>query len=537
MPESKSLEELDVLVVGSGFSGLYQLYRLRDLGFKVHLFEAGSGLGGVWHWNCYPGARTDTHCQIYQFTREDLWKDWDWSELFPSWEEMRQYFDYVDANLDLSRDVSLNTRVRSAAFDEERNQWVVRSDGGSTVRASYLDMNTGFGAKPYIPTIEGLETFGGACHHTALWPQQGLSLAGKRVGVIGTGASGVQVAQEASRNAKHLTVFQRTPNLALPMQQKKLSEDDNRRMKEDYPETFNMRGQSFAGFDFDFIPENATEVSPDERNATYEKLWAAGGFRYWLATYQDTLFVEEANRFAYDFWRDKVRARVKDPAVADKLAPMAPPHHFGIKRPSLEQWYYDMFNQDNVRLVDLHESPIKQVTPNGVVTSDGEHALDILILATGFDAVTGGLTNIDIRNTAGKNFTQVWSNGVRTHLGVATAGFPNLFFGYGPQSPCAFCNGPSSAEYQGELVVETLTYMRDKGLSRIEALPAAQEAWRTLIADFWASSLFPTAQSWYTGANIPGKHIESLNFPMGLPTYIQKYKESAENGYEGFALT
>ena len=231
---------------------------------------------------------------------------------------MRRYFDYVDKHLDLSRDVSFNTRVRSAEFDEERHQWVVQSEDGSTVRASYLDINTGFGSKPYIPPIEGLESFGGECHHTVLWPQQGLSLAGKRVGVIGTGASGVQASQEASVDAKHLTVFQRTPNLAMPMQQKTLSADDNRRMKGDYPETFKMRGQSFAGFGYDFIPENATEVSPEERNATYEKLWAAGGFRFWLATYQDTLFVDEANRFAYDFWRDKVRARVKDPAVADK---------------------------------------------------------------------------------------------------------------------------------------------------------------------------------------------------------------------------
>ena len=291
MPDRKSIGDVDVLVVGAGFSGLYQLYRLRDLGFNVHLVEAGSGLGGVWHWNCYPGARTDTHCQIYQFTRDDLWKDWNWSELFPSSGEVRKYFDYVAENLDLSRDISLDTRVRSAEFDEERNQWNVRLDGGSTVRTSYLDINMGFGSKPYIPAIEGLDTFGGECHHTALWPQQGLSLAGKRVGVIGTGASGIQVSQEASLDAKHLTVFQRTPNLAIPMQQKKLSEDDNRRMKEEYPETFKSRGESFAGFGFDFIPENATEVSPDERNATYERLWAAGGFRFWLATYQDTLFV------------------------------------------------------------------------------------------------------------------------------------------------------------------------------------------------------------------------------------------------------
>ena len=537
MTNIKDIRTLDVLIVGAGFSGIYQLYRLRELGFKVHLVEAGAGIGGIWHWNCYPGARTDTHSQIYQFTRDDLWKDWNWSELFPSWEEMQKYFNYVDTKLELSKDISLNTRVRSAIFDEVGKQWVVQMDGSSTVRTSFLNINTGFGAKPYIPKIEGLKTFAGECHHTALWPQQGLSLAGKRVGVIGTGASGIQVAQEASLDAKHLTVFQRTPNLAIPMRQKQLTDDDNRNMKLDYPEMFKARGESFAGFGFDFMPENAVDASPEQRNETYEKLWAAGGFRYWLATYQDTLFSDEANKFVYDFWRDKVRARINDPLVADKLAPMIPPHPFGTKRPSLEQWYFDMFNQDNVSLVDISESPIKKITANSVVTSEGEHELDILILATGFDAVTGGLTSIDIRNNEGHNFKQVWEKGVRTHLGVATAGFPNLIFGYGPQSPCAFCNGPSSAEYQGELIIETLRYMREKGLTRFEAIPAAQDAWAKLISDFWESSLFPKAKSWYSGTNIPGKHVESLNFPMGLPTYIQKYKESAENNYAGFKMS
>ncbi len=537
MPNKRSFDELDVLIVGAGFSGVYQLYRLRELGFKVHLAEAGSGFGGVWHWNCYPGARTDTHCQIYQFTREDLWQDWNWSELFPSWREVREYFDYVDKNLDLRKDVSFNTRIGSAEFDASRNQWIARSDNGQTFRASFLDINAGFGAKPYLPAIEGLSSFKGECHHTALWPQQGLSLAGKRVGVIGTGASGVQVSQEASLDAAQLTVFQRTPNMALPMQQKKLTEEDNRKMKVEYPETFKARGGSFAGFGFDFIPENATETAPDVRNATYEKLWAAGGFRYWLATYQDTLFSEEANRFAYDFWRDKVRARIKDPAVAEKLAPTAPPHPFGVKRPSLEQWYYDMFNQDNVSLVDVNETPIEKVTSKGILTSAGEHELDILILATGFDAVTGGLTSIDIHSTEGKNFKEVWADKVRTQLGVATAGFPNLIFGYGPQSPCGFCNGPTSAEYQGELIIEMLQHMRDKGLHRFEAVPEAQEAWSRMINEFWASSLFPKAKSWYQGSNIPGKHVETLNFPMGLPTYVQKFRESADNGYEGFVLS
>ena len=532
-----SLDKVDVLIIGGGFSGVYQLYRLRELGFKVHLLEAGAGLGGIWHFNCYPGARTDTHCQIYQFTRDDLWKDWNWSELFPGWREMQRYFEYVDKKLDLSKDITFNTRVRSAEFDQDGNYWLVKADGDLEIKASFLDINTGFGSKPYIPAFNGLDQFSGECHHTALWPQEGLSLTGKRVAVIGTGASGVQASQEASRFAKELTVFQRTPNLALAMQQQMLTLKDNENMKESYPETFESRGESFAGFGFDFIPKNATEVTAEERNKTYEELWQAGGFRYWLAVFQDTLFAEEPNRYAYDFWRDKVRERIKDPVVAEKLAPTDPPHPFGVKRPSLEQWYYDMFNQDHVNLVDLNETPIESFSKSGIITTDKEHQFDVIILATGFDAVTGGLTNIDIRNTEGKNFKDVWTDGVRTYLGVATSGFPNLLFGYGPESPCAFCNGPSSAEYQGELIVDILKHMRDKGLTRIEAVPSYQEDWHKELCDFWNATLFPKAKSWYQGSNIPGKKEEPLNFPMGLPTYIQKFKESADNGYSGFTLS
>ena len=530
-------DKLDVLIIGAGFSGVYQLYRLRELGFKVHLLEAGKGLGGIWHFNGYPGARTDTHCQIYQFTRDDLWKDWNWTELFPGWREMQRYFEYVDDKLELSKDITFNARVRSAEFDQENNYWTIQADGDLKLQATFLDINTGFGSKPYIPAYKDLNLFSGECHHTALWPQEGLSLAGKKVAVIGTGASGVQASQEAARFAKELTVFQRTPNLALPMQQEMLTVEDNRKMKESYPETFESRGNSFAGFGFDFIPTNATEVTASERNKTYEELWSAGGFRYWLAVYQDTLFAEEPNKYAYDFWRDKVRARIEDPLIADKLAPIDPPHPFGVKRPSLEQWYYDMFNQENVSLVDLNETPIERFSASGLITTEKEHNFDVIILATGFDAVTGGLTNIDIRNTEGKNFKEVWKDGVRTYLGIATSGFPNLLFGYGPESPCAFCNGPSSAEYQGELIVDLLKHMRDKGLTKIEPIPSYQEIWHKELCDFWNSTLFPHAKSWYQGSNIPGKKEEPLNFPMGLPTYIEKFKESAEKGYEGFEFS
>jgi cation diffusion facilitator CzcD-associated flavoprotein CzcO len=385
-------EALDVLLVGAGFSGLYLLDRLREKGFKVALFEAGAGLGGVWYWNCYPGARVDSPCWIYQFSREAIWRDWDWRELFPGREEMCAYFRHVDEKLDLSRDVRFETRVRAAQFDEETRHWSVQAeDGGKenvAVRARYLVVCTGFGSKPYTPSFEGLDSFAGACHHTALWPQQGVDFGGRRVGVVGTGASGIQVAQEAAREAAHLTVFQRTPNLCLPMQQRKLDHEANVALRKTYPGTFAKRADTFAGVEYHFTPKSALEVSPQERDALYEQLWASGGFKFWLATYRDVLLDDAANLTAYEFWRDKVRARIEDPAVAEKLAPTEPPHPFGVKRPSLEQWYYDIFNDDHVSLVDIKRSPIERITPSGVKTRDGEYELDVLVMATGFDAVT-----------------------------------------------------------------------------------------------------------------------------------------------------
>jgi len=537
MPNNKISEEVDVLIVGAGFAGLYQLDRLRSLGFSVRLVEAGADVGGIWYWNCYPGARVDTHSPIYQYSREDLWKDWNYSELYPSWQEVREYFHYVDHKLDLSRDIRFNTRVSGAEFDEKQNQWIVRTDDGTLTRARFFVLCTGFGSKPYIPTLEGLESFSGECHHTAKWPQQGLDFTGKRVGVIGTGASGVQVIQEAGKQAAHLTVFQRTPNLALPMQQKKLDVATQRQMKEEFPARFRKRAEGFAGFDMDFLPKSALEVSPEERQAIYEELWATGGFSFWLATFNDILMNEEANHTAYKFWRDKTRARINDQATADKLAPMTPLHPFGVKRPSLEQNYYELFNQENISLVDLRESPILEITSKGVVTKHGEHELDILVMATGFDAVTGGLTSIDIVGTAGISLKDKWASGARAHLGMASSGFPNLLYIYGPQSPSAFCNGPTCAELQGEFVVQCLQFMKQNGLNKIEATAAAEESWREYSNQLGLAGLFDKADSWYIGANIPGKPREMLSYTGGLPTYLQKCRESAEKGYEGFELS
>lgn len=533
-----AVEELDVLVIGAGFAGLYQLDRLRDLGYSVKVYEAGSELGGIWYWNCYPGARVDTEGPMYQFAYKDLWKDWEYSSLYPNWSEVREYFQYLDRRLDLSRDIRFDTRVTGADFDTERNQWVVRTADGSTTRCSYLVPCLGFASKPYTPPLPGLDSFRGICHHTALWPQDGVDFTGKRVAVIGTGASGVQVIQEASQESVDLTVFQRTPNLALPMGQRKLTPDEQEEIKKELPGNFDARGKTFAGFDYDFIPQNAVDLSEEERNAGYEELWRKGGFRFWLAIYQDTLFVQESNDYAYSFWRDKVRTRIDDPELAEKLAPTRQLHPFGVKRPSLEQNYYDVYNQDNVHLVDISENPIDTITEKGVKTRDGvEHEFDIIVLATGFDSVSGGLTQLDIRGTDGSLLRDQWSNGVDAHLGIATANFPNLLFIYGPQSPSGFCNGPTCAEIQGEMIVETLDHLLSGGGNRIESTPEADKQWSEHVSGLVEPTLFPKAKSWYMGANIPGKPLQSLNYPGGLPLYRQKFAESKENDFAGFTIT
>jgi cation diffusion facilitator CzcD-associated flavoprotein CzcO len=531
------IEHLDVILVGAGFAGLYLLDRLRSMGMAVQVFEAGDAVGGVWYWNCYPGARVDSPGSMYQFSREDLWRDWSFNELYPSWRELRDYFHYVDEKLDLSRDVRFSRRVTEARFDPALSQWIVRSSDGSVASARYLVLCTGLSAKPYVPDLPGLGNFAGERHHTAQWPQQGLDLAGKRVGIIGTGASGVQVAQEAAAVAAHLTVFQRTPNLALPMRQRKLDADTIRRMKEGYPSAYKKRRTTFGGFDYDFLPKAASEVSDDERQATFERVWQLGGFAPWVGSFNDLLANEESNRAAYDFWRDKTRARIKNPAVAELLAPAKPLHPYGTKRPSLEQNFFDIFNRPNVSLVDLRQTPIEKVIPGGIVTAAGEHDLDVLVLATGFDAVTGGLVSIDIRGPQGGTLREKWAEGVHTHLGMASAGFPNLLFVYGPQSPNAFVNGPTCAEVQGDWIVQLLDYLRQRNYTRVEATVSAEKAWRAQVLALADATLFPRADSWYLGANIPGKPREMLAFTGGLPAYIAKCRESAVRGYDGFALS
>lgn len=531
---ARDTDVLDVLVIGGGFSGLYQLDRLRDRGFTVKVWDAAGDFGGIWWWNCYPGARTDSTGQIYQFSHKELWKEHDFPELYPDHSAVRRYFEYVDAKLDLRKDIEFNTFASSAVWDEGSRTWTVTSSDGRVQQAGQVIVATGFGSKPLYPTIKGLENFAGECHHTARWPQEDLDMTGKKVVVLGTGASGVQVVQEAAAVADELTVFQRTPNLALPMQQRSLSHEDNEEFRKELPERFETRYKAFAGFDFDFLPQNALDYAEPVRNEVYEHMWNQGGFALWVGNFQDILGDEEANKTFYDFWRTKVHERVKDPETAELLAPATPPHPYGTKRPSLEQNYFDVFNQDNVRLIDHNAEPILEVVPEGVVTENGLIEADVFVLATGFDNNRGGIMAIDIEGRDGAKLAEKWSGKVDTHMGLTSHGFPNLLFLYGPQSPSGFCNGPTSAEGQGELVVDFLTWVNEQGYSRFENTREVEQEWTTHLDGLFEESLFPKARSWYWGANVPGKPRQMLNYCGGLPLYFEKWNEAKDAGYSGF---
>ncbi|KAJ9645885.1 hypothetical protein H2199_002928 [Coniosporium tulheliwenetii] len=513
--------ETDVLIVGAGFGGVYLLHRLRDeLGFRCKIFEAGKELGGIWHWNCYPGARVDTQVPIYEYSMEKVWKDWTWREKYPGFQELREYFDHVDKTLDIKKDVAFDTRVVEAHFDKPSAKWVIKTEDGRTAYARYFLLATGFAAKRHFPDWPGLDSFKGEMHHSSFWPEEGVDLKGKRVAVIGTGSTGVQLAQESAKMAKSVTVFQRTPNLALPMRQRKLDHKEQMDAKGEYPQIFKDRMKTFAGFSYDFAEKNTFDDSPRS---------------FWLATYKDMLFDMDANQEAYNFWLKKTRARISDPVKRDILAPLEKPHAFGVKRPSLEQDYYEMMDRPENEVVDVKATPIKEVKENGILTEDGKfREFDIIALATGFDSVTGGMKNMGLKDVDGVDLSKKWETGTWSYLGMSCSGYPNMFFLYGAQGPTAFSNGPSCVEVQGEWIVDAMKKLRDEGIKYIDPLRESEEYWRKNVTEISDKTLFPTANSWYMGANIPGKPREQLNYAGGIPLYEKECRESLNNSFKGF---
>lgn len=493
---------IDVLIVGAGFSGLHLLQKLRKLGFTVKIYERGSDIGGTWYWNRYPGVRVDSDCTFYQYSQDEIWKGFDWTERFPAQQELERYFKHVDDKLNLRKDIHFNTTVTSAEFCPTRNQWFVKTSAdGNTTWANTFILCTGAADYRYTPSFQGLDKFKGVTCHTRLWPKD-LNVKGKRVAVIGTGASGIQVIQTIAPEVAHLTIYQRTPNIALPMQQATIEDQRNWKFPpyEKRQQILTESRTTFSGLDMDYKQSDGADASPEERYIVFEELFKRGGFHFIGANYKDILLNREVNTAAYDFWCEKTRARINDPIKRDILAPIIPPHPFGAKRNSLEQNYYEAFNQDNVDIIDVRKSAILEITENGIKTVlEGEINAEIIVFATGFDALTGGIVNIEIKNDNNKTLQDKWKNGVWTNVGMTTADFPNMFFLYGPQAPTSFANGPSLAEIQGDWIIRTLAYMRSNGKNKIVATEEAERNWKKMIAELWNMSLCPEAESWYQG--------------------------------------
>jgi cation diffusion facilitator CzcD-associated flavoprotein CzcO len=527
----EEVKQFDVLIIGAGVTGLYQLYCLRQLGLSVRVYEAGGGVGGTWYWNRYPGARFDSESYTYGYSfSEELLQEWDWKEHYSGQPENERYLNYVADKFDLRRDIQLNACVTSAVYDERTHRWQIHTAEGPRAQAPFVIAAVGVLSAHYVPDFAGLESFQGTWCHTGRWPKGGLDVAGKRVGVIGTGASAVQLIPEIAKDVAQLTIFQRTANYCVPLRNGPIDPAWQRQIKASYPDIFKQCRETPGAFMHAFDPRSALAASPEERRAQYERLWAEPGFKKWLANFYDIMLPGKANEDYAAFVRQKIRERVKDPVVAEKLVPTD--HPFGSKRLPCESGYYEVYNQDNVLLVDVREAPIERITPTGIKTRDAEYALDVIIFATGYDAVTGALTRIDIRGTGGQTLKEKFAEGPRTYLGIQSVGFPNLFLMPGAGAG----NFTRGCEPLVEWVRDCIGYMREKGLTRIEATPEAEEAWREHVVEAGATLLRTKANSWFVGANIPGKARFLLGSPDSAPVMRAKRAEVAAQGYTGFVL-
>ncbi|TGO34425.1 hypothetical protein BHYA_0197g00020 [Botrytis hyacinthi] len=536
---SLQIEEVDVLLVGAGFGSFTMLNKLRKQGLNCKIYEKGSKSGGIWYWNCYPGARVDSDAPIYQLFDKELWEDFTFKEKFPGGSEIRRYFEHVEKKWDVRKDLEFDKHVDGATFDKQRNQWLVECSDGSEIYCRWFIPCIGFASRRFTPPFNGLSNFKGDIYHTATWPQHGVNLKKKRVGQIGTGATGIQVIQTIGPIVNHLTVYQRTPNYALPMNQGFLDPEEEARKKAEgkYEEEFEKTRHTFAGFPYTFLEKNTFDDTPEEREATFHDLLIKkGGFRFWLNNYKDILFEQDANDEAYNFWRKSVLKRIPDPKKQKLLAPEIPPHPWGTKRPSLEQNIYEVFSLPHIDIIDINESPILEVSEKGIKTKEGEVEFDVLILATGFDSCTGSLAQLNIQGIDGSTIAQKWKDGTRTSMGIAMNNFPNMFFLYGPQAPTAFSNGPSCTQFQAEYLADTIKGLNEKNLTYFEAKSEAEEDWNKRMTEAWNKSLFPLAKSWYQGANIPGRKVEPLNWAGGMPEYTATLARSNENDYQGWIV-
>jgi cation diffusion facilitator CzcD-associated flavoprotein CzcO len=528
----------DAVVVGAGFAGMYQLYRLRELGLATRVFEAGDGVGGTWYWNRYPGARCDVESLEYSYSfSPELEQEWVWTERYPTQPEILRYANHVADRFDLRKDIQFNTKVTSAHYDEAAKCWTITTSTGETVTANYVVMATGCLSTPNRPNFKGLDDFKGPWYHTGMWPKEGVDFSGLRVGVIGTGSTAIQAIPQIAKQAAHLYVFQRTPNFSMPAQNGPLDPEFQRYMKEHYREHRQKARASAFGVPFEITPismKSALEVSPEERQHELESRWEYGGATI-IAAFADVLTNKEANDLVAEFVRRKIAATVKDPAVAELLMPHD--HPLGTKRPCVDTEYFETYNRDNVTLVDVRSTPIECITAQGVLTGGTEYELDAIVFATGFDAMTGALFNTDIRGKGGRSLKEKWSDGPRTYLGLQTEGFPNMFMITGPQSPSVLSNMIVSIEQHVEWITDCIKHLRSNDLASIEATRDAEDAWVEHTNVVGNYTLYPLANSWYVGANIPGKPRVFMPYIGGVGNYRKKCDEVAANGYEGFALS
>jgi|TARA_R110002096_G_scaffold148727_3_gene309787 cation diffusion facilitator CzcD-associated flavoprotein CzcO len=529
--------DFDALIVGAGFSGLYQLHCLRDrLGMNVRVLEAADGVGGTWYWNRYPGARCDSESHSYCFYFSDeLVDEWEWSERYPQQPEVMRYLNFVADRLDLKRDIQFETRVSGTRYDEAANLWRVSTEGGEEVSARFLIAAVGCLSSANVPDIPGLESFQGEWYHTGQWPHAGVDFTGKRVGQIGTGSTGIQAAPVIAETARHLTVFQRTPNYSVPAQNKPLTAEFKEWVRQNKREIRDTTRDTPNGHPFRIAERKAFDVSDEERRRIYEEAWEVGGLRF-RGSFQDLLVDKAANETAANFIKSKIREIVKDPDTAAALADID--HPYAAKRPPIDTGYFETFNRDNVDLVNIRANPIERITPKGVKTLDGEYELDIIVFATGFDAMTGSLLRMGIVGRGGQSLHDAWSAGPRTYLGLQVPGFPNLFTMTGPGSPSVLCNMPVAIEQHVEWITDCIAYMRTHDIATIEATPEATEDWVAHVNEAANSTLLPQVpHSWYLGANVPGKPRVFMPYTGGMTRYRAICDDVAAKGYAGFAFS
>ena len=533
----KAVSEIDAVVIGAGFAGLYMLHRLRQMGLTARVYEAGSGVGGTWYWNRYPGAACDVESVLYSYSfSKQIEQEWSWSERYARQPEILRYTNYVTDRLDLRKDIQFKTRVTSAIFDEASNRWQVDTDRGDRVSAKYCVMATGCLSAPKAIDIPGLQHYQGKQYHTAYWPNESVDFTGQRVGVIGTGSSGIQCIPLIAQQAAHLHVFQRTPNFSIHALNGPISPEQERAVKSNYEDIRRRQYSHFIGLvgGLEPVPTNtgsALTATPEERQHEYEYRWNLGGL-YFYTSYADLFENKEANETVAEFVRGKIREKVRDPVVAELLCPKDYP--FGTKRLCADTNYYETYNRDNVTLVDIKSSPIETFTQNGLKVKDKDYELDSIVFATGFDAMTGALFNIDIRGKGGVPLKDKWVAGPTTYLGIMTAGFPNLFITTGPGSPSVLYNMIIGNEQHVEWIADCIEHLRQHKHQTIEPTVEAESSWVAHVNEIGAGTLFVQTNSWYVGANVPGKPRVILPYLGGFEPYCKKCDEVVQNGYEGF---